>query len=165
MGKDKLVMVQGAHLPQMEKVMQDIIESDLDEYVRYGSFFFVMEAQGIKESTNIVVEKGGDPYAELCRKFPNLDWDYMEKRENGQLLLDLGMGFHPVPEDKTPLVFLWKLTQVNQSYEAGGMNAGKVHHAGMMGGYGGRQAEMEQMCSAIVQLCFRSTYSLNYQPF
>jgi hypothetical protein len=45
------------------------------------------------------------------------------------------------------------------------MNAGKIHHAGMMGRYGGRQAEMEQKRQAIVQLCFRSTYSLNYQPF
>ena len=34
-----------------------------------------------------------------------------------------------------------------------------------MGGYGGRQSEMEQRRQAIVQLCFRSTYSLNYQPF
>jgi hypothetical protein len=112
-----------------------------------------------------LVEKGGNPYAELRRKFPDCDWEYMEKRENGQLLMDLGMGFHPVPEDKTPLVFLWKLAEVNQSYDAAGMNVGKVHHAGMMGGYGGRQSEMERKRSAIVQLCFRSTYSLNYQPF
>lgn len=59
------------------------------------------------------MEKGGDPYAELCHKFPDCDWEYMEKRENGQLLLDLGMDFHPVPEDNTPLVFLWKLAEVN----------------------------------------------------
>jgi hypothetical protein len=111
------------------------------------------------------VEEGGDPYAELCRKFPAWDWEYMEKRENGQLLMDLGMGFHPNPEDKTPLLFLWDLIRVNESYDAAGMNAGKIHHAGMMGRYGGRQAEMEQKRQAIVQLCFRSTYSLNYQPF
>ena len=35
----------------------------------------------------------------------------------------------------------------------------------MMGQYGGRQVEMEQKCLAIVQFCFCSTYSLNYQPF
>ena len=45
------------------------------------------------------------------------------------------------------------------------MNVGKVHHSRMMGGYGGRQSEMEQKRSATVQHCFRSTYSLNYQPF
>jgi hypothetical protein len=164
-GKDKLVVVQGNYLEKMQKAMRDIVASDLDEYDRYGSFFFVLESRGIKDSTNILVGKGGDPHAELCRKFPDCDWEYMEKRENGQLLLDLGMGFHPVPEDKTPLVFLWKLAEVNQSYDSAGMNVGKVHHAGMMGGYGGRQSEMEQKRSAIVQLCFRSRYSLNYQPF
>ena len=51
-----------------------------------------MECRGIKDSTNIVVEQGGDPYAELLHKFPHCDWEYMEKRENGQLLIDLGLG-------------------------------------------------------------------------
>jgi hypothetical protein len=164
-GKDKLVVVQGNYLENLEEVLRKIINSDLEEYDRFGSFFFVMDSRGIKDSTNIVVEHGGDPYAELCRKFPDCDWEYMEKRENGQLLLDLGMGFHPNPDDETPLVFLWDLIQVNQSYDAAGMNAGKIHHAGMMGQFGGRQSEMEQKRQAIVQFCFRSTYSLNYQPF
>jgi hypothetical protein len=164
-GKDKLVVVQGEHLPRLQRIMREIIQLDLDEYDRYGSFFFVWECRGMKDSTNIVMGRDGDPYAELCRKFPHCDWEYMEKRENGQLLMDLGMGFHPVPEDRTPLVFMWDLKQVNQSYDAAGMNAGKVHHEGMMGGYGGRQSEMEQRRLAIVQLCFRSTYSLKYQPF
>jgi hypothetical protein len=164
-GKDKLVVVQGGHLARFQQVMQDIVDSDPDEYDRYGSFFFVLDCRGIKDSTNIVVGHDGDPYEELCRKFPACDWEYMEKRKNGQLLMDLGMGFHPNPDDKTPLVFLWDLKRVNQSYDTAGMNAGKVHHAGMMGRYGGRQAEMEQKRQAIVQLCFRSTYSLIYQPF
>ena len=75
------------------------------------------------------------------------------------------MGFHPKPDNKTPLVFLWDLLQVNRSYDAVGMNARQIHHAGMMGQYGGRQSEMEQKHLAIVQFCFHSTYSLNYQPF
>jgi hypothetical protein len=164
-GKDKLVVVQGGYLTRMQEVMQDIVDSDPEEYDRYGSFFFVMDCRGIKDSTNIVVGHEGDPYEELCRKFPACDWEYMEKRENGQLLMDLGMGFHPNPDDKMPLVFLWDLVRVNESYDTAGMNAGKVHHAGMMGRYGGRQSEMEQKRQAIVQLCFRSTYSLIYQPF
>ena len=164
-GKDKLVVVQGTHLGRLPDIMRDIINSDLDEYDRYASFFFHLECRGMKDSTSIVVERGGDPYAELCRKFPHCDWKYMEKRENGQLLMDLGLGFHPNPDDKTPLVFLWDLNRVNQSYEAAGFNAGRMHYAGMMGGYGGRQSEMEQRRQAIVQNCFRLTYSLNYQPF
>jgi len=50
----------------------------------------------------------------------------MENRENGQLLIDLGMGFHLNWADKTPLVFLWDLEQVNQSHDAVGMNSGKM---------------------------------------
>jgi hypothetical protein len=164
-GKDKLVVVQGGYLPRILEVMREIVDSDPDKYDRYASFFFVVECRGIKDSTNIVVEHGGDPYAELCRTFPDLDWEYMEKRENGQLILDLGMGFHPKPDDKTSLVFLWDLMLVNRSYDAAGMNEGKIHHAGMIGRYGGRQSEMQQKRLAIVQFCFRSTYSLNYQPF
>jgi len=60
---------------------------------------------------------------------------------------------------------LWDLEQVNQSHDAAGMNAGKVHHPGMLGAFGGRQSEMSRGDRPIVQLCFRSTYSLNYQPF
>jgi len=52
------------------------------------------EYQGLHK---LVVGHEGDPYEELCRKFPACDWEYMEKRENGQLLMDLGMGFSSQP--------------------------------------------------------------------
>ena len=165
-GKDKLVVVQGRHVPKLAQVMQDIVNSDPEEYGRYGSLVFAYEFCGIKSSTNIVLELCGDPYAELCQKFPDCDWEYMQKRKNGQLLMDFGMCFHhPNPDDKTPLVFLWDIKEVNASYDAAGMNAGKQHHAGMIGQYGGRQVEMEQKHLAIVQFCFCSTYSLNYETF
>jgi len=57
------------------------------------------------------------------------------------------------------------LEEVNNSYNAAGMNAGRMHHPGLLDRYGGKQAEMERTRMAIVQLCFRSTYSLTYQPF
>ena len=155
------MVAQESRLPKLVQVMQHIVDSDPEEYGRYSSFAFVHECHEIKDSTNIVLELGGDPYAELCQQFQ----EYMQKRENGQLLMDLGMGFHPNPDDKTPLVFLWDMKTVNGSYNAAGMTARNQHHPGMMGQYGGREVDMEQKCLAIVQFCFCSTYSLNYQPF
>jgi len=166
-GKDTLIVIQGKDLDKLLNIMrrrtdEDLHEGDLD---RFKSFFFCMEMKGSKGSTNIVIGEGGNPYKELCKKFPHCDWEYMEKRENGQLLVDIGMGFHPNPKDLTPLVFLWDLEEVNNSYNAAGMNAGRMHHPGLLDRYGGKQAEMERTRMAIVQLCFRSTYSLTYQPF
>jgi hypothetical protein len=42
-GKDKLVVVQGGYLERLQEVMRDIVDSDPDEYDRFGSFFFVMD--------------------------------------------------------------------------------------------------------------------------
>jgi len=36
-------VVQGGYLTRMQEVMRDIVDSDPDEYDRYGSFFFVMD--------------------------------------------------------------------------------------------------------------------------
>lgn len=165
-GKDTLIVVQGKNLPKLQNIMRRRAEEDeKGDLDRFKSFFFCMEMKGSKGSTNVVVGDRGNPYEELRKKFPHCDWEYMEKRENGQLLVDMGMGFHPEPRDLTPLVFLWDLEEVNSSYDAAGMNAGRMHHPGLLGRYGGRQAEMERTRMAIVQLCFRSTYSLTYQPF
>ena len=133
----------------------------------------------MKDSTNIVVrnplnedpdathdvKQGQSLYDELCKKYSALDWTYMMDRDNGgQLLMDLGMGFHPCDKDKTPLVCLWKLDSVQESYDVAGMNKGTTHYANTFINYGGKQAEMASNRSRIVHLPFRSTYSLSYQP-
>jgi hypothetical protein len=46
--------------------MQHIINSDLEEYGKYSSFTFVYKCHEIKNSANIVLDLGGDPYVELC---------------------------------------------------------------------------------------------------
>jgi hypothetical protein len=179
-GNAKTVPVKGANLPDILLAMRNICSSS-DELARFGSHFFVLDARGTKESTTIIVrepanidpdetsnftvQEGQDLWVELCKKFTCLDWDYMMDRNNGgQLLVDLGMAFHPCAEDKTPLVCLWKLDEVKESYEIAGMTGGKNHYLNTFVNYGGKQAEMGSVRQRIVQLCHRLTYGLHYQP-
>jgi hypothetical protein len=161
-GKAKTVHVAQQHIEDMQGAMQEITQGD-DDLDLFRSFFFVMDARGIKDYTNIIVGQEGDPYQELRQKFDILDWNALDDRCNGQVLMDLGLAFHPVPEDNVPLVALWDLLKVHGSYDRAGMNAGTVHYSGTMPRYGGRQAEMNHVRSSLVQLVFRSTYCLYYQ--
>jgi hypothetical protein len=85
------------------------------------------------------------------------------RQKNGQLLIYLGMGFHPLPPGKEAVVALWKLDKLHSSYAAAGMNKGTTHFTNTFCKYGGMQAEMGA-CQQTVQLCFRSSYGLCYQP-
>jgi hypothetical protein len=123
-----------------------------------------MEAKGIKQHTNCIIgEETPDPYKVLCKKIPYIDFEYYTKRENGQLIMDLGLGFHPTGEDGEPLVCLWDLNKLRESYDAAGMNQGTTHHPNTIIDYGGIQAEMSQVCSSLVQICFCSSYCLHYE--
>jgi len=176
----KTVPVKGTHLPDLMVALRDICDSS-DELDMFRSFFFVMDARGMKEATSIVVrepvkvdpdvftnfkvQEGESLWDELCSKFTCLDWDYMMDRANGgQLLMDLGMAFHPCAKDKTPLVCMWKLDSVLHSYQAAGMTAGTTHYANTFIDYGGKQAEMGSVRQRTVQVAYRLTYGLHYQP-
>lgn len=153
----------------LQQMMRDIItlrtENNGEDLSMFASFFFVMEAKGIKHQTTSVVGKGmPDPYTLLCQNISYLDFDKLQERENGQLLMDIGLGFHPNPPDGEPVVCLWDLEHVIASYKSAGMMAPNVHHLNTMNRYGGCQAEMKQDYAGLVQLCFRSTYGQHYEP-
>jgi hypothetical protein len=83
----------------MQEAIQEIIAADPDDLGIFASHYFIMEARGIKHHTNCIIGEDSNPYKSLCQKFPYLDFEYLKNRENGQLVMDLGMGFHPVGED------------------------------------------------------------------
>jgi hypothetical protein len=112
---------------------------------------------------SVLVESGGCPYETLCKNYPSMDWEYMMKRENGQLLMDLGMAFHPNPRDQEARIGLWKLDKLHKSHAAAGLKAGNIHHFSTMMNYGSMQSEMAVARAGIVQLCFRSSYNLIYE--
>jgi hypothetical protein len=127
----------------------------------FCSFFFVLDARGIKLLTKDCLGQYRGPYEVLRGKLPALDWNYMLKRENGELLMDLSVSFHP--EDLTPMVGLWKLDHVGASFAKVGTNELKVFHAAAMAGLGGMQAEVPRDRVSAVQLVYRLAYNLIFE--
>ncbi|KAH7881974.1 hypothetical protein F5I97DRAFT_1832803 [Phlebopus sp. FC_14] len=84
--------------------MRLIISQNQDGHLDlFGSFFFIVDARGIKLNTITVRGRSMDPLATLYKEIPTLDWEFMMCQENGQLLLDLGISYHPDPVDAQPL--------------------------------------------------------------
>ena len=164
-GASRTVAVSTEQLDAIQIAMWAIIAGNPEELGIFGSFYFVMEAKGIKQHTNCVIrENGRNPYEILCAKVNYLDFEYLKKRENGQLVMDIGLGFHPIGTNGEPLVCLWDLEKTGQFYKAARMQQGEVHHMNTMANFGGWQAEMSQTRRSLVQICFQSTYGLHYEP-
>ena len=146
--------------------MRLIISQSHDHHLdAFGSFFFIADARGIKLNTVTVTGRSMNPFITLCQEIPTLDWEYMMRRENGQLLLDLGISYHPDPVDHQPLIGLWKLNSIYASYSKAGMNTPKEFKTCTMPRHGGLQATMESSRRRAVQLPFRSTYNLIFEAF
>ncbi|KAG8217040.1 hypothetical protein J3R82DRAFT_7369 [Butyriboletus roseoflavus] len=145
--------------------MRFLISQSPDHLDMFGSFFFIADARGIKLNTVTVRGRAKDPFVNLRHEIPILDWDFMMRRENGQLLLDLGISYHPYPVDGEPLIGLWKLNSIHASYAKAGMNKPEEFKTCTMPRQGGLQATMESSRRRAVQLPFRSTYNLIFEAF
>jgi hypothetical protein len=159
----KTTPIDSSKLDQLQDEMSRIINNRGGDLDMFGSFFFVMDSRGIKGSTTVIVGEDGCPYKSLCKNYPSLDWEFMMEREHGQLIMDLGLGFHPEPDDKQPCIGLWRLDKLKESYAAAGMDTGNIHHYSTFANYGSMQSEMPVLRGAAVQLCFRSTYNLIFE--
>ena len=169
-GFKKTVVMQHEQLSTLQDVMKDTIAQD-PELAHFGSFFFVMEAKGIKLRT-MTMDRDVNVLEVLYEKFSCVNFDQLSKRENGQVLIDLGLGYHPVAlnshgeEDSEPkFVCLWDLEKLDQIYGQAGFNKGTSHNANTMRWFGGRQSQMRADRAPLVHLCFRSSYGLYYEPF
>ena len=68
--------------------------------------FFILECKGIKLWAKSCLFQGDKSAIEtLIEGIPALDWPYMTDRNNGKLLVNLGIGIHPTCDEK--LVGLW----------------------------------------------------------
>jgi hypothetical protein len=155
----KCVPLQDAQLEPLQRAMREIIRNSPRDLDLFGSFFFVADIRGCKGMT-----RGPDPYESLQKEYPGMDWEYAMMRENGQLVLDLGITFQPNAADKTPLVGLWRFDVMVPSYEKAGMNKPTIHPACTMPRYGSLQATMAQRRSRAVQIRFLSSYMLSFEP-
>jgi hypothetical protein len=104
--------------------MKDTIAQD-PELAHFGSFFFVMEAKGIKLCT-MTMDRDVNVLDVLYGKFSCINFDPLSKRENGQVLIDLVLGYHPVAinshgkEDlEAKFECLWDLEQLDRVTSTG----------------------------------------------
>ncbi|KAL4061925.1 hypothetical protein J3A83DRAFT_4384674 [Scleroderma citrinum] len=149
-------------LQQVQSTMEKIIQKDPSWLANYGSFFFVLECKGIKLWTKtFLFQEEKSPIHALLDAIPSLDWSYMVDRNNGELLVDLGIRIHPTCDEK--MVGLWRLDALEASFGAGGFLQGNIHHTCTLGWYGGIQAEMSQERGRQVHVAFRSAYNLAYE--
>jgi hypothetical protein len=143
--------------------IREIITGNPRQLDMFGSSFFVVDSRGIKLTTMNIRGRHPDPMETLKKEVPGLDWTYMASRKNGQLLMDLGISYHPVPRNSQHLVGLWKLNSILASYETAGMKSPDIYNTCTLAGYGGMQSTMGTIRSRSVQLTFRSTYSLLFE--
>ncbi|KAA1480145.1 hypothetical protein DENSPDRAFT_855718, partial [Dentipellis sp. KUC8613] len=115
---------------------------------RFASFFFILEAKGIKLETQSTLDERADPWKMLTEEYVQLDWDYMVDHANGELLVDLAVSFHPV--STVPMV-------------VSGFTKGRVHHANTLNGYGSLSAPMSSERSRRTHVLHRMSYNLCYE--
>jgi hypothetical protein len=159
-GRPKAIPFAPRVLQGIMKTMRQIIKEKPERLTLFGSFFFVVEAKGIKLWTKSRADQK-KPIQSLMTEFPALDWDYMTDHRHGELVVDLGITFHPTWNE--PLVGLWRLEQLEASFGASGFVRGNIHHTCTLGRYGGIQAEMAQERTRQTHICFRNAYNLAYE--
>lgn len=169
----------------LQDTMEEKINGDSD-LAMFGSFFFVLDARGIKLWTVDGAGVAPDPLTALRMQSPSLDWDYMMDRTKGELILDLGISFHPPStadqednlnpssqsqgsptaqqkENKDAVVGLWDLDFLKGSYKAAGFQAPDVYRSCTMADVGNLQAEMSSTRRRGTHIAFRQSYNLCFE--
>lgn len=147
------------------KLMQQKILDDLDLLSCFGSFFIVADGRGMKLATKQCVHsnvsKRSLDFKLIQEEFPQLDWDQMLDRRKGELYLDLGISYHALTEE--PLVGLWRLRMLRESFNTLGTKKGKVHHFNAFANLGGIKAEMKRSRKEELHIISRLSYCLPFE--
>jgi hypothetical protein len=139
------------------------VSQNEDLLSRFGSFFFVLDARGIK-----LLSKQYRPeetaFQTLQRIVPGLDWNLMQDRTKGELYLDLGVSFHPVNTTE-PMVGLWRLESLRSSYALMGKSIknSKEYQCSTMRDYGGFKAETSHQVAHHTHIVKRISYNLLFE--
>lgn len=157
-------------LKQLQKVMRALIQANTDLDL-FGSFFFVTDGRGFKLWTMDgagIPEAQGQAVKALAKIAPFMDWEYAQNRRNGELYLDVGIGFQPIGvegegQGSDGIVGIWKLDKLRQSYGQAGYESPKIHRTSTFRDYGNVQAEMQPDRSRGTHIVFRQDYNLAYE--
>ena len=152
--------------PAMTSLLANIrsnVATNEDLLSRFGSFFFVLDARGIKTLTK-QHKSDMDAFQILKTVVPSLDWDHMMDRTNGELYLDLGVSFHPINTSK-PMVGLWRLSCLRPSYALMGYSKQncKEYFHNTMQDYGGMRAETSNSTKEHTHIVKRISYNLHFE--
>jgi hypothetical protein len=135
---------------------------------RFKSFFFVVECKGFK--LNVISNRGNTVMKSLQHNVPQMAWDYVLDRRNGEVHMDVGFTYHPQratekedDKDKSGVTGLWRMGYLEESFSKGGYKAGTTHHINTLAGFGALQAEMTLERSRRVHIMHRSAYNLIYE--
>lgn len=129
---------------------------------RYCSFFFTADAHGIKLVTKQCFQGQSHPeLADIFGAFPDLNWNYMLDRRKGELHLDLGQSFHT--RQDIPVVGLWRLDKLHNSYRLMDTKKEDVHHFSTLGNFGGQKAALKKERQQAVHLISWISYNLAFE--
>jgi hypothetical protein len=139
------------------------VSQNCDLLSRFGSFFFVLDARGIKLLSK-QYGPGETAFQALQRVVPGLDWAHMLDRDHGELYLDLGVSFHPI-NTAEPMVGLWRLESLRSSYSLMGKSSknSKEYHYNTMRDYGGFKAETSGHITHHTHVVKRISYNLFFE--
>ena len=146
----------------LANIRSEVVRNE-DLLSRFGSFFFVLDARGIKTLTK---QHNSDmnAFQILQTVVPSLDWDHMVDRKNGELYLDLGISFHPI-NTLEPMVGLWRLSSLRPSYALMGYSKrnSKEYSHNTMQDYGGIKAETSNSTKDHTHIVKRISYNLHFE--
>ena len=160
--KEKTLVLSPDQLDRLQDGIQRILEENKENeaYYRFGSFFFLLQVVGIKVPMSMD-ENWAGLWEKLVSQYQSFDWDYMQDPENGELLLDLGIGIHP-PED-AQVVGFWDVEALRQGFNYGGYNQGTTHGVFTIPAIGGIHAEMGSTRRRRTHIAYRLAYNLVYE--
>jgi hypothetical protein len=151
--------------------MRDFLDeaSNTQQMDRFKSFFFVIECKGFK--LNVISNRGETVMKNLKHNVPQMAWDHVLDRRNGELHMDVGFTYHPQrakveeeeDKEKSGVTGLWRMGYLEESFSKGGFKVGTAHPTNTLAGFGALQAEMTLERAQRVHISLRSAYHLVYE--
>jgi hypothetical protein len=163
LGRQPTIPVSPSAISSLLAKIRSLLKNNEDLLSRFGSFFFVLDARGIKMLTKQHISEK-NAFQTLQTLVPSLDWVHMMDRKNGELYLDLGVSFHPINTSE-PMVGLWRLSSLRSSYSLMGhskKNFKEFHHNTMQD-YGGMKAQTSDKIREHTHISKRISYNLHFE--
>lgn len=152
----------------LQERMKEILADHSDQQLmnRFKSFFFVFECKGFK--LNVISTDGKNVLETLKHSVPQMAWDYVLDRGNGEAHFDIAFTYQPKVKEESEnetsgITGLWRLDYLEESFGKGGYRSGTSHPLNTLRGYGAIQAEMTLERSRRTHVGFRSSYNTVYE--